>query len=324
MSLVVEMFAVSVFVAVFLLIEGGYTLWRNYQDSEVKRLEQRLGQFSMLSPETGAQSLMKQRVFSAWPVADALLRRFSPAHSVDRWLQQTGRETDVGNFLVLTAVSMFAGLVAGGLLRFSALGMLIMLAVGAVLPYFVLQSSRTKRLQKFDEQLPEVLDLISRALRAGHAFPSAIQMVGTEAQEPIAGEFRKTFEEINYGIPLTDAMKNLADRVPSIDLRYFIVAVILQRETGGNLAELLGNLGTLIRERFKLIGRIRVLSAEGKMSGYILGGLPFAVAAMIFMTNREFLSVLWTDPAGPKLVGGAAVLMLIGAIWMRQIIRIKV
>lgn len=202
--------------------------------------------------------------------------------------------------------------------------MLIMLAVGAGLPYFVLQSSRTKRLQKFDEQLPEVLDLISRALRAGHAFPSAIQMVGTEAQEPIAGEFRKTFEEINYGIPLTDAMKNLADRVPSIDLRYFIVAVILQRETGGNLAELLGNLGTLIRERFKLIGRIRVLSAEGKMSGYILGGLPFAVAAMIFMTNREFLSVLWTDPAGPKLVGGAAVLMLIGAIWMRQIIRIKV
>jgi tight adherence protein B len=149
-------------------------------------------------------------------------------------------------------------------------------------------------------------------------------MVGTEAPEPIASEFRKTFEEINYGIPLPEAMGNLADRVPSVDLRYFVVAVILQRETGGNLAELLGNLGSLIRERFKLIGRIRVLSAEGKMSGYILAGLPFAVALMIFVTNREFLSVLWTDPAGPQLLGGAAVLMLAGILWMRQIVRIKV
>ncbi|MEN9315168.1 MAG: hypothetical protein RIS35_1561, partial [Pseudomonadota bacterium] len=179
MSLIVEMFAVAVFVAVVLLIEGGYALWQSYRDSESRRLEKRLGQFAALSPEGGAQSLMKQRVFSDWPEADAFLRRQTLARSIDRWLQQTGHETTVSSFLLFTLLGAFAGLLFGVLLNLSMPGQVASMICGGGLPYVSLQRSKSKRLKKFGEQLPEVLELITRALRAGHAFPSAIQMVGT-------------------------------------------------------------------------------------------------------------------------------------------------
>jgi tight adherence protein B len=140
----------------------------------------------------------------------------------------------------------------------------------------------------------------------------------------MASEFQITFEEINYGVSVHDAMMNLATRVPSMDLRYFIISVLLQRETGGNLSELLDNLSHLIRERFKLIGRIRVLSAEGKLSAYILLGLPFATAAMVYLVNPEFMSLLWTDPAGLKMSAGAILMMMFGSFVMWRIVKIRV
>jgi tight adherence protein B len=149
-------------------------------------------------------------------------------------------------------------------------------------------------------------------------------MVGDEMNDPIAAEFRVAFDEVNYGIPMQDALLNLATRVPITDFRYFVIAVLIQRETGGNLAELLGNIAAIIRARHKLTGTIRVLSAEGRLSAWILCALPFVLAGAISLLNPEFLGVLRTDPVGIRLVMGALVMMLIGVLWIRSIVRIRV
>ena len=149
-------------------------------------------------------------------------------------------------------------------------------------------------------------------------------MVGSESSEPIASEFRITFDEVNYGVALDDALLNLATRVPSIDLRYFVIAVLLQRDTGGNLAELLANLSSLIRARFKLFGTIRVLSAEGRLSAWVLSLLPFVAAGLMSLVNPKFMSILWTDPAGLTLVWVAAGMAVFGIFWMWRIVKIRV
>ena len=167
-------------------------------------------------------------------------------------------------------------------------------------------------------------DVTRAALRAGHAFSSALKMVGDEMPEPVAGEFRITFDELNYGISLQDALQNMATRAPSDDLRYFVIAVLIQRETGGNLTELLDSISALIRARLKLMGTINVLSAEGRLSAWILGLLPFVLAVILNIINPKFMSVLWTDPLGLKLVWVMLVMMVIGIFWMRRVIRIHV
>jgi tight adherence protein B len=176
----------------------------------------------------------------------------------------------------------------------------------------------------FERQIPEALDLMGRALRAGHAFPTAVKMVGDEMPEPIAKEFRILFDETNFGVPQNDALMRLADRVPVDDLRYFVIAVMIQRESGGNLAELLDNIAAIVRARLKLLGEVRTLSAEGRMSAWVLGLLPFGVAAMINIVNPEFMTVLWTDPMGLRMVGGALLMMAFAVWWMRKIIKIRV
>jgi tight adherence protein B len=201
---------------------------------------------------------------------------------------------------------------------------LALMALSLGLPLLWVFNQKSKRLAKVDQQLPDALDLIGRALRAGHAFPTAMKMVGDEMSAPIADEFRITFDEVNFGISMADALMNLATRVPSTDLRYFVIAVLIQRETGGNLAELLDNISKIVRERMKLLGQIRVLSAEGKMSAWVLGLLPFGAALMIQLTNPGFLKVLYTDPAGRKMVATAMVMMVMGVFVMRKIIRIRV
>jgi len=200
-----------------------------------------------------------------------------------------------------------------------------MLGLGAVLlPFLWLSMARNRRLKRLEAQLPDAVELIARALRAGHAFPTALQMVSEELPDPIGGEFASAFEEVNYGLPISDAMMNLAARVPVEDLRFFAVAVVLQRETGGNLAEILDNIGKLIRERFKLYGTIRVLSAEGKMSAWVLTLLPFIAALTLNLVSPGFMEVLWKDPAGLNLVMLALFAMVAGVFWLWRIVQIRV
>lgn len=317
------LFVVLGFLAVALFLEGAYLAWNAYRGPEAKRIERRLRAISA-GEGTEQVSIVKKRLLAQTPALERLLLELPRVHQLDRLLLQSGVRLNVAGFLGLSLLGVAAGLVLAFLLRLPLFAAPALAAAAGALPAIYAFNARLRRLRTIEGQLPDALDLMGRALRAGHAFSSALKMVGDEMPEPIAAEFRITFDEINYGIPMQDALTNLATRVPSTDLRYFVIAVLIQRETGGNLAELLDNISALIRARLKLLGTIRVLSAEGRLSAWILTILPFALAAVINVINPEFMSLLWKDPAGLKLVGAAVVLMIVGIFWMWRIIRIRV
>ncbi|HWW70260.1 MAG TPA: type II secretion system F family protein, partial [Duganella sp.] len=199
-----------------------------------------------------------------------------------------------------------------------------LVALALAVPWILLMRTRRARLSKLEEQLPEAADFLGRALRAGHSFANVMQMVGEEMPEPIAGEFKFAYEEINYGVPMNEALHNLALRVPLTDLRYLVIAVLIQRESGGNLAEVLGNISRLIRARLKLLGQVRVMSAEGRMSAWILGILPVVVLLLMSISNPAYIRVLWTDPIGVRLMWYSSVAAVGGVFWMRKLIRIRI
>ncbi len=324
MNLGFSLIVILGFVAVVLLLEGAYVYWNDTKSPEVRRVEQRLRAISAGGQAQGEAQLFKERVLSNSPAMQRLLLQLPRVRQMDRLLQQAGDTGTVSFLLGVCALLMLGGLLAGLLLRWPW-PVTAGVAVGlAVFPIWRLGWKRNQRLQLFEAQLPDAMDLMSRALRAGHAFPQALAMVSAEAQEPIAGEFKITSDEIGFGINIDSALNNLAVRIPSPDVRYFVMAVIIQRETGGNLTELLGKLSELVRERFKLFAKVRVLAAEGKLSAWILTALPFCVAGAIQIMNPKYLSVLFTDPVGIKMVMGAMVMMAIGIFVMWRIIDIRV
>lgn len=316
------LFVILGFFAVFGLIEGLYLAWNAYKGPEAKRIERRLlamsaGQRSVETP------LLKKRLLSDVPALEKLMLRLPRIHHLDRLLQQSGTSMNVASFIAISLLLALAPATAAVSFALPLPAMAVGI-VGLLLPSAYVLRLRSRRLRSIEEQLPDALDLMARALQAGHAFSSALNMVATEGPEPIAQEFRITFDEINFGVSLQDALMNLSARVASTDLRYFVIAVLIQRETGGNLAELLTSIATMIRERLRLAGTVRVLSAEGRMSAWILGVLPFLVAGGIELINPDFMQLLWKDPAGVKMVSGALVLMLAGIVWMWRIIAIRV
>ena len=318
------LFAVLTFVAVVLLVEGAYVWWSDVRGPEARRIEQRLRLMSAGAHDDQHASVLKQRLLSSSPGLQQLLLRVPRIHRLDRLLEQSGLPWSVAQYLLLTV-----GLAAGALLLATLVtkqpALLALAAVvAALVPLGIALRSRRRRMRRIEEQLPDALDLMSRALRAGHAFPSALKMVGDEMADPIATEFGAAFDEVNFGMSMQDALMNLATRVPSTELKYFVVAVLIQRTTGGNLAELLDQIAAIMRARQKLLGTIRVLSADGRLSAWILCLLPFVLATAIFMLNPGFLGILWTDPAGKVIVGMAIVLMVIGIFWMRNVIRIHI
>lgn len=317
------LFIVLAFLAVVLFLEGTYLAWNAYRGPEAKRMEKRLRAMSA-GAEVKESSLLKQRMLAQTPTMDRLLLQVPRIHKLDRLLMQSGLRMTVAGFLSSTLLLTMIGLMLGMLMR---MPVVIVVAIGVafgLLPLMYVTRAKHKRMLLIEQQLPDALDLMARAMLAGHAFTSGLKMVGEETSDPVAGEFSIVFDEINYGISVQDALVNLATRVPSTDLRYFVISVMIQRETGGNLAELLNNISMLIRARLKLLGTVRVLSAEGRLSARILTVLPFALAGVIYLINRNFLSVLWTDPVGPKIVAGALVIMVLGIFWMWRIIKIRV
>jgi tight adherence protein B len=196
--------------------------------------------------------------------------------------------------------------------------------LGASVPFVVLLHKRSVRLRKFEEQFPEALDLLSRAIKAGHAFQTAMGMVAEEGAEPMGPEFRKTFEEQNYGLPLKDALNNLAVRMPLLDVRFFATAVLIQRETGGNLSEILDNLAYVVRERFKILRQVRVYTAHGRMTGYVLLALPAFLAIALMFINPEHMEVLFTERVGRQMIAATVVMQTFGFLWIRKIVQIEV
>jgi tight adherence protein B len=319
------LFAVLLFLAVVLLVEGAYLWWNDSKGPEAKRIERRLRVMSAGGHEAGnRQSILKQRMLAESPWLQRRLLQLPRIHQLDRLLEQSGKPWSAAQFIGLSLATAVLVFVVGSILSWPVAVTLAVAVTAALVPWLIAITGKNKRLQQIDLQLPDALDLMGRALRAGHAFPSGLKMVADEMPEPVSGEFGITFDEVNYGIGMKDALLNLASRVPSRDLSYFVIAVVIQRETGGNLAELLDKIAALIRARHKLLGQIRVLSAEGRLSAWILCLLPFALATVIMIINPRFMRVLWTDPIGPMLIAGAVVLMLVGILWSRNIIRIRI
>jgi tight adherence protein B len=230
----------------------------------------------------------------------------------------------VPQFLIICAV-----LAAVGVVLPTAAGMNVLFApfVGgflATLPIIWLLMRRKRRLKKFAAQLPEALELIARALRAGHSLAAGMNLVAHEMSAPIAVEFGRTFEEQNLGIPLEEALENLTQRVPNLDLKFFATAIILQRQTGGDLAEILDKIGHLVRERFQIWGQVQALTGEGRLSGIVLLALPPALFAVVYRMNPDYLMLLFTDEMGKKMLVGGLVMQLLGALAIRKIVNIRV
>jgi tight adherence protein B len=210
--------------------------------------------------------------------------------------------------------------------NFTRLPLAVALAVivGAALPFFKVWNARSKRMERFEEQLPEAIDSMRRALRAGHPFNASIKLVAEDMEDPIAREFELTFSDINYGNDVRRAMLGLLQRVPSMNVMALVTSVLVQKETGGNLAEILGQISSVIRGRFRFQRRVTTLSAEGRLSGWILALIPFALCAMLTFTSPDYLPVLFEDPVGRQIIAGGFGSGILGIIWIRRIIRIDV
>ena len=243
---------------------------------------------------------------------------------VRRLLEQSGLKRPLGVFILSSALLIVLGIVGGSLITSNLLILLPGAAFLGTLPFLYIYQKKQKRMEKFQTQLPEALDLLARSLKAGHAFTGGLRMVADEFDDPIGVEFNKTLNEINFGVGVPEAMKNLTNRVDCLDLNFFVTSIIIQRETGGNLAEILENIAYLIRERFKLFGKIKILAAEGKFSAIVLVALPFFIAFAIYLLNPEYIKTLITDPFGHYLIGIGLVMMVIGIFVMRKMIMIKV
>jgi tight adherence protein B len=318
-------FVILVFFSIILLIEAGYFWWQSKHSSEAKRVENRIRMMSAGGHGNDTtMSILKQRELSTSRLLTRMLLSVPRIQMVDRWLVQSGVNWSVGKLVAYTVVPPIVVCVVGSLIYVPPLALVAVMLVAGMIAPFKVNRAKKKRMTAIEEQLPEAADMIGRSLRAGHSFSTALGMVGDEMPEPIGSEFRTTFDQINFGVSLNDALGGLASRVPISDLRYFVIAVLIQRESGGNLAEILGNISQIIRARLALLGKVRVLSSEGRLSAWVLGCLPFVVAFLISMLNPGFLRVLYTDPAGIKMISGALVLMMLGVFWMRKIIRIHV
>jgi len=316
-------FAVCVFVAVALAIEGLHQVWASRHSAAAKRLAARLQAIESGGAETQS-TLERVKARSQWAwIEERILGALPIGARLLRYVETSGTGKTAGGMVALSTACGAGGFFLPTLLAkplvFSLFG-----ACAAILPWLWLAHKRERRMRQFEQQIPEALDLMARAMRAGHAFSTAVKMVGDELREPLGPAFRMLFDEMQYGVPQPDALLRLSERVPIADLGYFVVAVTIQRESGGNLAELLEKIAGVVRARLALLGEVRTLSAEGRLSAWILGAMPFVTALIINFLTPKFMSVLWTDPAGQRLVGVALFSMALGVVWMRNIIRIRV
>jgi tight adherence protein B len=327
----IAIIAILVFVVVALGVFVVASLM-DQRSAQARLLRERLAAVQEAAARAPSEelALLRDEMLSKIPALDSLLRRSSRISNLQPFLEQANLKIRAGNILMLCVVSSLAlagvGFLAAGslppnqALLFAAVG----LVLGGFLPYSYASYRRTKRFQKFEELFPEAIDTLARAVRAGHAFTTALELIANELSEPVASEFRKLFEEQKFGLPVRDALMNLAERVPLVDVKFFVTAVMLQRETGGNLAEILDNLSYVIRERFKIMRQVRVYTAQGRLTMMLLMGLPPVIVVTMLLTSPAFIHPLFADPIGHVLVVAGIVLQTFGYFVIRKIIQIQV
>ena len=291
-----------------------------------RRIEQRIREAAgaPAAVASAGASVLKRHAEGPLPLIDRLLEKSVKGAGLARLIEQAGLKMSVSTILL---ASVFLGLICAVVLLTALRQPWALVAgagVGCASPFLYLRRRRTARMKRFEEQFPEALDLLSRAIRAGHAFTTAMSMVAEEAPDPVGPEFRKSFDEQNFGLALKDALNNLAERVPVLDVRFFVTAVLIQRETGGNLSEILDNLAHVVRERFKILRQVRVYTAHGRLTGYVLMGLPAVLAVVLSFINPEHMNLLFRERMGQMMLTGAIVLQIIGFLWIKRVVKIEV
>lgn len=313
-----------VFIASFLLVQSFIIPTFGENRKAHKRLRQRLQSVADSADMNEAVALLRSRKHAKLSPLQRRLQALPGMNSLDQLIDQAGKE-GLGYKLVVKCLTfaLLGGLIVNALSSNPVMALMAAVALGGM-PILSLHRARALRLAKFEEQLPDALVIMSRALKAGHPFVDALNLVAVEMKEPIGPEFHKVFTEINYGGELRHALNGLMARVGSVTVMVFVTSVLIQKETGGNLAELLESLASVIRERFRFHRKLRTLSAEGRLAAWILSLLPFGLAGVLTVVSPDFLPMLVDNPKGRHLVGVAFVLTVTGILWMRKIVRIDV
>jgi tight adherence protein B len=316
--------AVVAFVTVALATVSVVLLWEWLQEQQRKRdMVQQLRTLANEPNQTTGDPVFRAAVFQS-PWLRPIIARVPQLRDAEIMLEQAGLSWTIQTLLLASV---------GGAVAFGSMALiatrsvrvgLVATMLGAMLPIFYVRHRRTRRLRAFEEMLPDSIDLIGRALRAGHPLSAGFKMAADDGAEPVAGELRRVFEEQRFGLPLEDSLLGMSDRVQLVDVRILVTAILIQREVGGNLAEILDNLAAVVRARFTIRRQLRVYTAQGRMTGYLLAVLPLAIFSLLYMINPTYMSILFTDPIGKILVIVAITMQIIGYLWIRKIIKIEI
>jgi tight adherence protein B len=315
---------VIIFFISVIVIELLSYAYRKFRSPDRVKVLKRLRKSIYIEDEQGRTDIVKKRVLSEVPFFNSLLIKTPGMLKFDNLLTQANAKYPIGFYILLALFLALAGFLIGTSVIKNNLAALMLLFIGVTFPFLYLVILKRKRIQKFRKQLPEALDLMARALKAGHAFTNGMRLAADEFDDPLGPEFTETLDEINFGLSVPDALINLTKRVDCTEIKYFVVAVTLQRETGGNLAELMGTLSYLIREKFKFQGKVKTLSAEGKLSAIVLIAIPFLMAGWLHFSNPDYLATLFMDPIGKVMIIAAALMMIIGIFVMKKMVIIEV
>jgi tight adherence protein B len=315
-----------VFLFSLFLVLGAYLLATHGTDAKRARLQKRLSEALLHSAHTEDMEvvLARNELMSEIPWLNRSLVRMQAALQLKRMLDQADLHITPSRLIMFSGMAGLLAALAASVISASILLMLGAGLLAASVPFVHVWWKRKKRFDAFLELLPDALDLMSRALSAGHAFSEALHMISAEMPEPIATEFRKTYEEQNLGLSLKLALENLTQRIPLMDLRMCVTAIMIQRETGGNLAEILEKVAYTIRERFRIMGDLKTLTTSSRMSAWLLCGLPIFVTIVITVMNPEYMDILWKDHRGHYLIATAMFLQVTGMLIVRKILRIKI
>lgn len=315
-----------VFIFCLFLVLAAYLLATRGSDARRVRLRQRLEDVLIHSGHTEDVEVLlaREELMSEIPSLNRMLVQARSALRLKRVLDQADLQITVTRLVMFSLMAGILAALAVSMLTASIPLIAVAGLAGAAAPFIHVFWTRKKRFDKFLEHLPDSLELISRALSAGHAFPEALHMVSTEMPEPIATEFRKTYEEQNLGLSLKLALENLTQRIPLLDLRLCVTAILIQRETGGNLAEILEKVAYTIRERFRILGDLKTLTTSSRLSAWLLCGLPVFVAFAVTIMNPDYMSILWKDPRGHNLIFIAVIMQISGMLIVRKILKIKI
>jgi len=315
---------IAIFLITVTIVELLSYAYRNSQVAKRTRIRERLRKYVFIENEGPETDIVKKRILSDIPWFNSILSHTPFFLRLDRLIAQANAKSRTGFYILLM---LMLGTVGFSAVHAFTRNVMMSLVVGVTLapiPILFLLDMKKKRIERFKKQLPDGLDLIARALRAGHSFTGALKLAAEEFDDPLGPEFEETLNEINFGVSVPMALKNLADRFDFEEIQYFVTGVTLQRETGGNLAELVEALARLIRERFVFEGKVRVLTAECRLSSVILVVLPFLIAGYILLTNPNFLTPLLTEPVGHLMIVSAIVMMTIGIIVLKRMVHVKV